>query len=177
MKKVLTVFLLAVLSYGCGVVPKELSQSPADVEAQQPEPEDPVIKSSSSPKNFSDSAVRQKLMVAYNDWQGVPYLLGGSSFDRGVDCSSFMQIVFEDHFQILLPRNTTDQLRQGIEIRRSDIQPGDLVFFKTSRKLWHVGVAMDDLNFLHASTSEGVTISKLDEPYWSRRFHSARRIL
>jgi len=177
MKKTFTIILLAVLSYGCGVVPKELSEAPAEAEAPHPVPEESAVKSSSSPKNFSDSAIRQKLMVAYNDWQGVPYLLGGSSFDRGVDCSSFMQIVFEDHFQVMLPRNTTDQLRKGAEIRRVDIEPGDLVFFKTSRKLWHVGVAMDDLNFLHASTSGGVTISKLDEPYWSKRFHSARRVL
>src|SRR5690606_35833079 len=53
--------------------------------------------------------VKNALDLAFQNWKGTPYILGGTGYN-GVDCSSFMQIVFEDYFQIELPRNTSDQI-------------------------------------------------------------------
>jgi hypothetical protein len=62
-------------------------------------------------------------------------------------------------------------------VRRNDLQPGDLVFFRPSRKNRHVGVYLSDGEFVHASSSSGVTISQLDAAYWRRTWWQARRVL
>jgi cell wall-associated NlpC family hydrolase len=122
------------------------------------------------------SATKASLMQAYREWKGTPYRLGGET-QRGVDCSMFMNIVFEEYFDIGLPRNTRTQLNVGDGVRRSAIQTGDLIFFRTGRQTLHVGVAVNQDEFLHASTSNGVTISNLDQKYWSKRYLAARRVL
>ncbi|MFO7848020.1 MAG: NlpC/P60 family protein [Balneolaceae bacterium] len=116
------------------------------------------------------------LNQAHQDWKGTPYILGGSGIS-GVDCSSFTQIVFDEYFGFTLPRNTRQQLREGSSIRRNYIRPGDLIFFRTGRSLLHVGVAMEDGRFLHASVSSGVMISSIDQRYWASRYLATRRIL
>lgn len=119
---------------------------------------------------------KASLMQAYRDWKGTPYQLGGAT-QRGVDCSMFVNIVFEEYFDIGLPRNTRTQLNVGDGVRRSAIRTGDLVFFRTGRRTLHVGVVVNPDEFLHASTSEGVTISELDQQYWAQRYLAARRVL
>lgn len=126
--------------------------------------------------NRSEREMKKSLDLAYKDWKGVPYVLGGTGYG-GVDCSSFMQIVFEDYFQIKLPRNTRQQMREGKSVRKNRIRMGDLVFFKTGRNLYHVGVMVDDKRFLHASTSSGVMISELSQSYWQRNYLTTRRVL
>ncbi len=120
--------------------------------------------------------VQQILFSAHNRWEGTPYLLGGSS-TRGVDCSAFTQIVYRDFFGLNLPRHTRDQLQEGSGIRRNQIRPGDLIFFRTGTGILHVGIAMDNGDFLHASVSSGVMISNLSENYWASRYLGARRML
>lgn len=116
------------------------------------------------------------LIQAYRDWKGTPYVLGGAS-QNGVDCSKFVEIVFDEYFGINLPTNTRTQLNAGDGIRRAGIRTGDLVFFRTGRKSLHVGIAVNHGEFLHASTSNGVMISKLGNSYWRNRFLAARRVL
>lgn len=134
-----------------------------------------------APSNNSRSGVQVgnivgALQQAYNDWQGTPYVLGGSGIG-GVDCSSFMQILFDDYFGISLPRNTRQQLQEGSSVRRKFISAGDLIFFKTGRDLLHVGVALDGDRFLHASVSSGVMISNLNQRYWASRYLATRRVM
>lgn len=121
-------------------------------------------------------SVKQRLYQAYTRWEGTPYVLGGNG-SNGVDCSSFTQIVFNDFFDVSLPRNTSEQLQSGEGIRRRSIRPGDLIFFRTGRSTLHVGIAMEDGDFLHASVSQGVMISNLSESYWAGRYLGARRLL
>jgi cell wall-associated NlpC family hydrolase len=121
-------------------------------------------------------SVLESLNRAHEEWKGTPYILGGTGIG-GVDCSSFTQIVFRDYFGKTLPRNTRQQLQEGSSVRRNHIQPGDLVFFRTGRDLLHVGIAMEDGKFLHASVSSGVMISRLDQRYWSSRYLTTRRLL
>ena len=96
---------------------------------------------------------------------------------NGIDCSAFTQIVYRDFFGEDLPRNTRKQLGEGSGVRRSSIRPGDLIFFRTSRNVLHVGIAMEGGDFLHASVSNGVMISNLSEPYWAGKYLGTRRVL
>lgn len=122
------------------------------------------------------SHVLDALNQAHNNWKGTPYVLGGSGIG-GVDCSSFTQIVFEDYFGVELPRNTRQQLQEGISVRRNYTRSGDLVFFRTGRNMLHVGIVMEGDRFLHASLSSGVMISNLSQRYWATKYLATRRII
>lgn len=126
------------------------------------------------------AAARQSLRSAlhrvYQSWAGTPYQYGGQS-RSGVDCSSFVQqaIGKADDFQ--LPRTTVEQARVGMSISKSHLKTGDLVFFKTGRLSHHVGIYLGQGRFMHASTSQGVTISRLDNVYWRHHYWQSRRII
>jgi cell wall-associated NlpC family hydrolase len=124
----------------------------------------------------SYSTVKSSLHRAHSNWKGTPYRWGGSS-RNGIDCSAFMQVLFDQYFNIDLPRNTKRQLYAGSSVRRNALNTGDLVFFKTGRQTLHVGVLIEDNEFLHASTSEGVTISNMDDYYWKSRYLAGRRVV
>ncbi len=115
------------------------------------------------------------LFSIYNQWQGVPYRLGGTS-KNGIDCSAFVQIAYRDAWQLPLPRTTKMQSKVGDNVNYEDAKYGDLVFFKTSRTTNHVGVYLGNSRFMHASTSKGVIISRLDNPYWASKFWQFRRV-
>ena len=130
-----------------------------------------------SPASYQGgSEIISQLRSAHSEWEGTPYILGGSGIG-GIDCSAFIQTVFRDYFGVDLPRHTGDQLQEGSAVRRNFIRPGDLVFFRTRRGVLHVGIAMHDGDFLHASVSQGVTISNLSENYWAARYLGTRRVL
>jgi len=185
--------LIGWLAGGCGVVPRssyppsrtvprDTTQKTASVSSDEeagPSGSETEDTNSRPPKAMTVSSINEvkvSLMQAYRDWKGTPYVLGGAS-QNGVDCSKFVEIVFDEYFGINLPTNTRTQLNAGDGIRRAGIQTGDLVFFRTGRKSLHVGIAVNHGEFLHASTSNGVMISKLGNSYWRNRFLAARRIL
>lgn len=120
--------------------------------------------------------MRASLEQAHRDWKGTPYVLGGAS-QAGVDCSRFVSIVFDRYFGEDLPNNTRTQLNAGRGIRRNELRTGDLVFFRTGRQTLHVGIMVEGDEFLHASTSQGVTMSSLSDDYWSSRYLAARRVM
>ena len=119
--------------------------------------------------------VRDKLYQQYDSWRGTRYQWGGQS-RKGVDCSGFVQLTFRDQLGSWVPRTTLLQSQFGQPVNRRDLQPGDLVFFKTGFDLRHVGMYLKDGDFLHASTNAGVTISNLDETYWNNRYWQSRRM-
>ncbi len=86
-----------------------------------------------------------------------------------------MQALYARVFGRALPRTTEEQAREGIRVGREALVPGDLIFFKTPDR--HVGVYLCCGEFAHASSSGGVVISRLDEPFWQRTFSMARRVL
>lgn len=120
--------------------------------------------------------IRQALLEQHRSWAGTPYRLGGDSA-RGIDCSALVQQVYRDTFDLELPRSTYGQVQEGREIDRQALQAGDLVFFRPPGQYQHVGVYVGDGHFLHASTSQGVTMSRLDNRYWQRYYWQARRAL
>ncbi|MDF7680805.1 NlpC/P60 family protein [Enterobacteriaceae bacterium ESL0689] len=110
-------------------------------------------------------------------WRGVPYRYGGMSL-RGVDCSGFVVVTFHDKFSLPLPRDARRLAEVGIRVEKSELLPGDLVFFKTGsgESGLHVGIYYTEGQFIHASTRQGVTRSSLDNAYWHKKFWQARRI-
>lgn len=120
-------------------------------------------------------AVTSQLYSQYAEWGGTKYRLGGTGKD-GIDCSGFTYVTFMKRFGIQIPRTTEQQVKLGILVSRQELQPGDLVFFKTGFKNRHVGIYAGNRQFLHASTSRGVILSSMDNPYWRGKFWKARRI-
>ncbi|WP_340616480.1 bifunctional murein DD-endopeptidase/murein LD-carboxypeptidase [Xenorhabdus entomophaga] len=120
--------------------------------------------------------IKSKLLNQYADWKGVTYRLGGNT-KRGIDCSAFVQRTFHDQFGMDLPRSTSEQQRIGQTVSRSKLRAGDLVLFKTGRYMRHVGIYIGNNQFVHASTSSGVIVSKLTDNYWNKRYYGARRVL
>lgn len=120
--------------------------------------------------------IKSRLMSQYASWKGVRYRLGGSS-KRGIDCSAFVQRTFREQFGLELPRSTNEQRDIGKSVSRSDLRTGDLVLFRAGSTGRHVGIYIGNDQFVHASTSSGVTISNLSEPYWKKRYNQARRVL
>lgn len=118
------------------------------------------------------------LLQKIDEWLGTPYVLGGSS-KRGVDCSYFTLDVMNAIYNTNLKRTAAEQYTQSEKIDWSDLKEGDLIFFKTdgSRSISHVGIYLTNNKFAHASTSQGVTISDLSEPYWQKRLYSLGRVL
>jgi cell wall-associated NlpC family hydrolase len=116
-----------------------------------------------------------ELFNFYNEWEGVEYKFGGNSKD-GIDCSAFIQKAFSEKFDLSMPRTTDMQSELGKEIDKSELKSGDLVFFRTGDTN-HVGIYLEDGMFIHASTSNGVTISELDNVYFKENYWTARRII
>lgn len=159
---ILTLFAAATAA-GCSVAPyNQPSQDSRPPSAQNLIKPDPGM-------------VKEELYAQHREWKGTRYRLGGLS-KRGIDCSGLVYTTYRDRLGIELPRSTQYQVQVGRTIRRSDLRPGDLVFFKTGRKVRHVGIYIEDGKFFHASTSKGVTISRLDGYYWRDRYWQARRV-
>lgn len=122
----------------------------------------------------ADPIVQQSLLAHLRYWEGTPYALGGNS-KRGIDCSAYTQRVYADVLGVDIPRTTRSQSSLGNHINPGQLRMGDLVFFRTGLRTRHVGVYMGDGTFIHASTSEGVKRSNLDDRYWRKHYSGARR--
>lgn len=118
--------------------------------------------------------INNNLFDFYNNWEGVRYKMGGTS-KNGIDCSGFVQKALKEKFNLTLPRSTGEQARIGKPIKKSELQMGDLVFFKTGRTN-HVGIYIEDGKFMHASTKIGVTISELNSEYFAKNYWKAQRV-
>jgi len=118
----------------------------------------------------------KKLIEYIHQWWAVPYRIGGSTMN-GIDCSNFVKGLTGYAFGLELPRTSREQAAYCKEISREELKEGDLVFFVTGRRgISHVGLYMANNKFVHASTSMGVVISSLDEPYWKRRYVKSGRL-
>lgn len=110
--------------------------------------------------------------------QGVPYVYGGDTPQRGFDCSGFVRYVFAQ-FAVDVPRTAAEQFRVGKSVRKRDLRAGDLVFFTTiAPGASHVGLVIGPDEFVHAPATNGVVrVEPLSSSYWSSRFVGARRVL
>ena len=109
---------------------------------------------------------------------GVPYKRGGTSEEKGFDCSGFVRYLFEKSVGLVLPRRAEEQAKVTEEISRSELKPGDLVFFNTLKRTFsHVGIYVGDGKFIHAPRpGKAVRVDDMREAYWQKRFNGARRV-
>lgn len=126
--------------------------------------------------NTPAEEIRNTRMFEFiDDWYGTPYRLGGTSKD-GVDCSAFTQTLFFSVYGYNIPRTARDQYSFTSRKSRTELKEGDLIFFRTTKGVSHVGVYLQNNKFVHASTSGGVMISDIYEDYWVRRFIGVGRL-
>ncbi len=124
------------------------------------------------------AAARSDVMAEIINWIGTRYVFGGD--DRcGIDCSAFTRAVFNKAFGLDLPRTAWEQSQMGESIDKTQLQFGDLVFFKTAgyAPITHVGIYIGAGLFANAACSRGVTVASLESEYWSRHFVEAKRIV
>jgi len=124
----------------------------------------------------SSSIDSKQLVTAANSVMGVKYMRGGTTA-KGFDCSGFIGYVY-NKVGVKLPRTSAGMYSTGKTVAKKNLQAGDLVFFNTSGKgVSHVGVYIGAGKFAHSSSSKGVSIAKLNDPYyWGSKYIGAKRV-
>lgn len=119
-----------------------------------------------------------KVIEAAHNALGKPYVSGDTG-KRGYDCSGLTYSIYLDVLGTKLNRSSRDQVKNGVEVNKEELIPGDLVFFRTTGKgIGHVGLYIGDNNMIHASSGrKQVMITSLDEAYYKTRYVTARRII
>jgi len=118
----------------------------------------------------------QQILNYAAQFLGTPYVWGGTTASPGFDCSGYTQSVY-NHFGIKLSRTSEQQYLNGVAVSRSDLSPGDLVFFHTySSGASHVGIYIGK-NMMINSSSGGVSYDDMTDSYWSKRYLGARRVI
>ena len=126
---------------------------------------------------FGSSGLGPAAATEARRYLGVPYKLGGAD-PRGFDCSGLTYYVY-NRLGLELPRSAAQQAKKGRRIKPAHLKPGDLVFFSTGkgRNVTHVGIYLGRRKFIHApGRGRNVVIAELDSDYFSRNYHSARRV-
>ncbi len=137
-----------------------------------------ITRRSSAPSSRGGRGVNRKTaaLVEYSkEFLGTPYVSGGSS-PSGFDCSGFTSYVYKQ-YGVSLPRTSSSQAGVGTAVKRSELIPGDLVFFNTYGGISHVGIYVGGDSFIHATLpGDVVKISSLSSSYYNSRYVTARRI-
>jgi len=116
------------------------------------------------------------LYAFIDEWLGTPYKFGGQD-KNGIDCSGFAQLLEKKAFGISIPRSTSEQVNVIKRKYEEELVEGDLVFYDyDGRKFGHVGIYLQNGFVVHASTSKGVIIVQLHDPYMYQHFTRAGSI-
>lgn len=167
------VLALLVATPACAPVGR-LAQAPAVPDSAAQAVQTPPA--SAPTATSSEAAPTESLLRAEVErWRGTPHVYGGESRD-GLDCSAFVRNVYDTVFGVSLPRTTSEQAEAGRPVENG-LQAGDLVFFRPAAKTRHVGIYLSRGEFAHVSSSDGVTVSRIAEPYWRDAYWTSRRIL
>ncbi len=125
-----------------------------------------------------DQTDNHELYIEAAQWIGVPYREGGNS-KRGTDCSGFTTHIYKKVYNKKISRSSEEQRSKDCrKISRRQLKEGDLVFFssqKSKKKATHAGIYLKNSKFVHASTSRGVMVSSLDEPYYKQHWMGGGR--
>ena len=128
-----------------------------------------------------ENEILSKLYQQQKSWEKTPYRSGGIRRE-GADCSGFVMVVFDESFSLKLPRITLNQMAQGEKIGgkhtpTKNLQPADLLFFRTGRGAhgYHVGIYLQNGDFMHLSTKGGAKIVNISNKYWKNRLRKVVR--
>lgn len=123
------------------------------------------------------SRLRRMLADFSMSLRHIRYKSGGRDPSTGFDCSGFVRYVFRHGAGTELPSDSASQYRTGKLVAKQDMKTGDLVFFRIKgKRVSHVGIYLGNGRFIHApSAGKAVSISRLDQSYWSTRFVGAKR--
>ena len=156
-----------------------LKDAPKTAPTPQPDAAEPTAAADAPPAVSRGAG--PKALAALKEaekYTGTPYRWGGSTPQTGFDCSGLVQWAYAQA-GVEIPRVTHDQIEatNGSTVRRSELLPGDLVFFRDpSGYVYHVGISMGGDKFLHAPrTGDVVKVASLDEAYYNERFTGGRR--
>ncbi len=126
--------------------------------------------------NTDADQVRDLKVYQYIDeWYGTRYCMGGNT-KTCTDCSGFVQNFFFAMYGVKLPTSSKELYGFSTRISTTKLRQGDLLFYNTRGGVSHVGIYLQNNKFVHASTTGGVMISDMAEPYYSKRFIGARRV-
>lgn len=157
---------------------KEIKVVSGENKVSMPDIPDELLEKYASMMGLLPRAMSNYILYNFIDeWYGVRYRYGGTD-KNGIDCSAFVQKLYEDVFNTELVRTARQQFHSCKMIWDIDnLKEGDLVFFKTrGKRISHVGIYLANDFFVHASSSSGVMISNLKDAYWSTRYAGAGKI-
>ena len=119
-----------------------------------------------------------ELVVNAMGFLGVPYKRGGNTVETGFDCSGFVRAMYEQSIGLILPRRSEQQAAATQNIEKSELKPGDLVFFNTLKRTFsHVGIYVGEGRFIHSpKPGAEVRVENMGVSYWASRFDGARRV-
>lgn len=169
----LSVFLAIVLLPSCGIfVPSD------DYKRGE---KTTVGKSNNSTTDFSTMPLRKGIVDDALNLSGVRYKYGGVDPKNGMDCSGLLNYVFQNA-GITLRRSSREQVKDGFQIKKKDVKPGDLIFFARSGKVFHVALITDydgdKMYVVHSTSSKGVIRQEiLNNSYWTPKIHSYRDVI
>lgn len=127
--------------------------------------------------NVDESKIENvKLYSFIDEWYGVPYKYGGKN-KSGIDCSNFTATLYSNIYGKSVTGSSASIFEQCKTISKSNLEEGDLVFFKIDgNKISHIGVYLQNNKFVHATTKKGVMIDDLDQAYYKKHYYKAGRL-
>lgn len=129
------------------------------------------------PTNQKTKINKDKMDDIINSYLGTPYRENGTS-RLGIDCSGLVREVYRRYSGINLPHDTKKLYTLVKDVKKRNLLYGDLVFFALdSEEVSHIGIYLGEGQFVHASSSQGVIISSLNEDYYRKNYVGARRVI
>lgn len=131
-----------------------------------------------SPIDHQNEARNEKIVNQALNLAGTHYKYGGNNPITGFDCSGFVRYVYQKAANVTLPRTASGMSKHGKSIQKNALQAGDLVFFNTTNYAnSHVGIYIGNDQMIHAPrTGRSVSLVSIENPYWAKRYNSAKRI-
>ncbi len=162
--------MLALTSASCAAAPNGLTST--NTLPEKSTPAEPVETHHAWPERA------REVLVSALSLTGITYKYGGTSPETGFDCSGFVRYVYQQATNLSLPHGAKAISQIGKSVSKSDLQPGDLVFFNTLKSTFsHVGIYVGNNRFIHSpSSGGGVRVDDMQTSYWSKRFNGAQRI-